>query len=228
MTDAPLPPPPEDQPPGPGYWKASDGNWYPPQAGASPAQAYANPPPTKKGGCMKWGLILGGIGLLLIVGLIALTAAGVNKAADELEEATEAENAPVDPLRPDAQKEDQRVALGESVQISGYTATVRSASFQQSLNEFQDEGFLVIEVSVQNRDDKAQPYNTFDWKLQTPNGQVIDPGFAGEQLGSGDLIKGGKVEGKIIFEIGVTKGDFFVIYKPDAFDAARGVWPVRI
>jgi hypothetical protein len=34
MSQQPPPPPsgPEDQPPGPGYWKASDGNWYPPES----------------------------------------------------------------------------------------------------------------------------------------------------------------------------------------------------
>jgi hypothetical protein len=34
------------------------------------------------------------------------------------------------------------------------------------------------------------------------------------------------VAGKVVFEIGSELGDFFVIYKPDPFDAARGVWKV--
>lgn len=39
-------PPARDAPPGPGYWKASDGNWYPPEThpGYRPP-AFAKPPP---------------------------------------------------------------------------------------------------------------------------------------------------------------------------------------
>ncbi len=38
-------PPPTDDPPGPGYWKASDGNWYPPDS--VPGQAAPTPPPVQ-------------------------------------------------------------------------------------------------------------------------------------------------------------------------------------
>ncbi len=31
MSDTPPSPPPSDTPPGEGWWKASDGNWYPPE-----------------------------------------------------------------------------------------------------------------------------------------------------------------------------------------------------
>lgn len=87
----------------------------------------------------------------------------------------------------------------------------------------------MADVIVANRDDSAQPYNVFDWKLQTPNGQVIDPTFTSEkQLGSGDLVRGGSASGKVIWEVGAAKGEFFIIYKPDAFDAARGIWRVTV
>lgn len=55
-----------DQPPAPGYWKASDGNWYPPQGQA--------PPPSKRGGCMRWALI--GFGVLVVLGIIGAIAGG--------------------------------------------------------------------------------------------------------------------------------------------------------
>ena len=215
---------PEDQPPGPGYWKASDGNWYPPTAQT------ATIPDQKKGGCLKVGLIVFGIVAVLgIIGIVALVAAG-NKVVDEVDKAVEAENAPVDPARPDAQREDQQVALGQSVRLSGYTTTITSASFQPKLSDFETDGYLVAETTIENRDDKAQPYNYFDFKLQTPSGQVIDPTFSTVEglLESGDLVKGGRVAGKLVWEIGGAKGEFFVIYKPDPFDAARGVWKVTV
>ncbi len=89
---------------------------------------------------------------------------------------------------------------------------------------------MKVSVVIENRDEKAQPYNYFDWKLQTPEGQVIDPGFttSDDALKSGDLIAGGKVEGAVVFEIGDQKGNYFIIYKPDPFDAARGIWKVTV
>ena len=130
--------------------------------------------------------------------------------------------------RVDAQREDKERNVGQSVDISGYTATVTAGAFQQSLNEFQKDGYVVADVTIANRDDRAQAYNLFDWKLQTPTGQVIDPTFSidGGMLGSGDLVKGGSVTGKTTFKVGADKGDFYVIYKPDAFDSARGIWKV--
>lgn len=129
--------------------------------------------------------------------------------------------------RPDSQREDQERNIGDSAKLSGYTATVVSAGFQQSVSDFEEDGYIVVDVTIENRDDKAQSYNYFDWKLQTPEGQVIDGAFVTiDHLGSGDLVNGGKVSGKVVFEVGATKGDFFIIYKPDAYDAARGIWKV--
>lgn len=133
------------------------------------------------------------------------------------------------PGRIDAQREDQERNIGGSAELSGYTATVTSAGFQQSVSDFETDGYVVVDVNIFNRDDSAQPYNTFDWKLQTPGGQVIEPTFSSvDQLGSGDLVHGGSVTGKIVFEVGSETGDFYVIYKPDAFDAARGIWKVAV
>jgi hypothetical protein len=132
--------------------------------------------------------------------------------------------------RLDAQKEDQERNIGGSVELSGYTSTVSAAKFQQTLSMIEEDGYIVADVTVLNRDKKAQSYNLFDWKLQTPSGQVIDPGFSSIQgtLSSGDLITGGTVSGKVVFETGAQKGDFYIIYKPDAFDSARGIWKVTV
>jgi hypothetical protein len=105
---------------------------------------------------------------------------------------------------------------------------VTAATFQRSISDFEKKGYVVAEVTVKNRDTKSQPYNVFDWRLQTPGGQVIDPYFGGEQLGSGDLVPNGEVKGKVFFEVGDVKGDFYLIYKPEAFDASRGIWKVTV
>lgn len=65
-----------DQPPGPGYWKASDGQWYPPQAapGATPP-SYGMPggheldTPKKKSHKLRWTLLA--IAAIVVVAGIA-------------------------------------------------------------------------------------------------------------------------------------------------------------
>lgn len=215
-TQPPPPPPPPQQPPQPGWWQASDGQWYPPQ-GQAPPQA------KKRSGCLT-ALGIGGaiLGVLIIIGIIGAALGGRDddSGSDPTGQLTPTPG-------PDAQREDKEAPLGQSVQLSGYTATVAKAQFQQTLSEFEKKGYVVADVAVTNRDNRAQSYNVFDWKLQTPAGQVIDPTFTSmQQLGSGDLVQGGNVAGKVIWEVGAAKGQYLVIYKPDPFDAARGLWRV--
>lgn len=130
--------------------------------------------------------------------------------------------------RVDTQREDQERAIGEPVRLSGYTAVAVSAAFEEQLNDFATEGYVVVDVTVVNRDDTTQPVNPFDWRLQTPAGQVLDITFLGDNFAGSDLVTGGSISGQVVFEIGGTRGDFFLIYKPDPFDAARGIWKVTV
>ncbi len=135
------------------------------------------------------------------------------------------------PGRIDAQKEDQERNIGEAARLSGYTSAVTSAVFRQSFDSYSKAGYVVVNVSVENRDDRAQAYSPSDWKIQLPSGQVIDHTYesdAGKEIGSGDLVKGGKAQGVVVFETGNQKGDYYIIYKPDPYDAARGIWKVTV
>lgn len=132
------------------------------------------------------------------------------------------------PDRPDAQPEDQERAIGQSATINGLEGTVTSGAFRAQISEFETDGYLVIEVSLRNTHSEARPYNTFNWRIQTPSGQVLDPYFGGDQLGSGDLVQDGTTSGQVTFEVGDQKGDFYVVWKPEPFDAARGIWRVTI
>ena len=214
-----------DIPQAPDWWQASDGKWYPPQPPPAPAPKKSNK------GCLIAVLVVFAIFALLVGGaVVAVTLLG-REAGDRIEELESTiENPAVDPANPHAQEEDQNVEIGESVELSGYTTTVESAQFTEQLSELETEGYLVADVHVFNRDDEAQAYNLLDWRLQTPNGQILDPTFTSTEgaLSAGELIKGGNVRGKVIFEIGAATGEFFLIYKPDPFDAARGLWKVEL
>lgn len=228
-------------PQGPGWWQASDGLYYPPQPGG--------PMPPKKSGAGKGCLIALGVvgGLFLLLIIVAIIGVAVGGDSDDGTasssndgEATE-EQAPAEgggddpnpgelyPDRPDTQSEDQEREVGEDARLSGYTTTVDSAAFVQSVSDFEDAGYVQATVTVVNRDDGSQPYNLFDWVLQTPSGEVLDPALVTvPTLESGDLVGGGEVTGDVFFEVGDQTGEFFIIYKPDPFDAARGVWSVTV
>lgn len=101
-----------DSPQGPGWWQASDGKWYPPQDPAPappppsnlPPPGYLPPPqpgylgqpmaPVSTGmsGCLKGGLIAGGILLVLGLGSCVVLAVAIDDAADEIDEAINEDN----------------------------------------------------------------------------------------------------------------------------------------
>jgi Domain of unknown function (DUF4352) len=137
--------------------------------------------------------------------------------------------------RIDRQKEDQERNNGEVVRIAGFSTTVVSAGFEQSVGQFQDAGYLKANVKICNRNDDAQPYSYVHWRLQTPAGQVIDPTFVvgapilGQASGlPSDLLKGAEATGDVYFQVGGEKGDFYLIYKPSPLDASRGIWKVTV
>ena len=135
------------------------------------------------------------------------------------------------PNRPDAQGDDHEAAIGQAAELRGRTATVTSAVFQSSLSRYENDGYIVANVTILNRNNDAQSYNMFDWKVQTPEGQVLDATFttADGDLASGDLVKGGTVSGNVTFKVGeAPHGEFYIIYKPDPFAADRGIWGLTI
>ena len=132
------------------------------------------------------------------------------------------------PSRPDVKRKDVERNIGGAAEVSGYTATVTKAAFQQQLSQFERNGYMLADVTLLNRDSKAQSYNTFNWKLITPQGTTIDPCLCGKQLGSGDLVNGGTITGQLIWEVGPQKGDFYIVFDPPGFDEARGVWKVTV
>ena len=237
---------------GPGWWLASDGKWYPPQSApvAAPPPPQPQPqaapqpyppqypqqpvvqPAKNNKGCLIALLIVVVLIILLVVGSIAGIAFLGSKAEDKLEAIGSSLDSPaVDPSDPGGREDDRYVQIGDSVELSGYTTTVEEGGYQQTLGDIVgDQGFLYGYVTVLNRDSDSQAVSIFDWKLQTPSGELLDPYSTNneEQLQGNVLVEGGRAEGKVIFHIDDRKGDFFLIYKPDPLTKTRGIWKVTI
>jgi hypothetical protein len=223
---------------GEGWWQASDGKWYAPQAAGMPG-----PPPDakKKGGCLKWGAI--GLGAIVVLVILAAVLGGGGDSTDDATnvesnapgttatESTDAAPAATAAPKssgkcgadyPDKQKNDQ--CPGQSIDISGYTTTI-SGMTKVSKDAFGDP-LLCVDVSITNRDKASQPYNEYNFSLQTPGGDVQDPTMHTQEpkLGSGTLVNGGSKAGKVCFENPGETGKYIVIWKPDAFNDDRGLW----
>ncbi|MFZ0120559.1 MAG: hypothetical protein WAN20_14260 [Pseudonocardiaceae bacterium] len=85
---------------------------------------------------------------------------------------------------------------------------------------------LCSDVTIVNISNKSQDYNVFDFKVQTPSGDVGSTSaqsFAGT-LDSGTLVTGGRKAGKVCSNNTGAKGQYVFIYKPNAFESDRGIW----
>jgi len=142
-----------------------------------------------------------------------------------------AEDARLYPGRPDARPGDRELAIGQPVAFGGFTATVDAAVFEQTLGgQFVGKGYILAVVSVVNRANSVQRYEESHWQLQTPAGSLINRTFAAQpSLGSGDLgPRDGRTSGRLVFEVGTEKGDFYIVFAPDPAGADRAMWKVTL
>ncbi|MEK7281760.1 MAG: DUF4352 domain-containing protein [Chloroflexota bacterium] len=135
--------------------------------------------------------------------------------------------------RPDAQPKDIELLVGESAVLEGLKVTLTDAERTLSIGQFQRaEGgkeFVIMSLRLENVDTKTHSYNAFYFRIQTAGGQVLDPGFVlvEPSLDSGDLVAGGKVEGKVGFETPREEGHRYILYKPNPFKADRIVIQIQ-
>jgi len=84
---------------------------------------------------------------------------------------------------------------------------------------------LCSKVSLTNGSDTNQDYNIFDFKVQPPSGAVESASTLtiAETLGSGTLIRGASKTGLVCTDDKGEKGEYVLIYKPNPFEADRGI-----
>lgn len=122
---------------------------------------------------------------------------------------------------------DKAVKAGESIKLSGWTTT---ATPLKAIEKAYIGKFLCTTVTMANRDTETQDWNMLSWKLQTPNGAVLDSSFTGDDkdldIGGGGLAPGGKVSGRVCFDDKKAgKGTYVVFWQPDIFSSEdRGAW----
>lgn len=112
-------------------------------------------------------------------------------------------------------KEDEKTnyAVGETVDIDERKITVSEVqrNFDTGNQFAQPESgkeFVVVTISIENGSDNEMTYGTYDFKMQDSNGvQQMEAitAISEGKLNSGSLAAGGKVSGKLAYE--VPQGD---------------------
>lgn len=134
--------------------------------------------------------------------------------------------------RADKQPKDVEVLPGEAATVGGVKMTLSGVEYKTSISGYEkaEDGktYVAADVTLENTSNKTQPYNVFNFRIQTASGQVLDGTITSIQtLSSGDLVAGGKVTGKIVFDVPTEDGHEYVIWKPDAYHADRAIVQVK-
>lgn len=228
---------------GPGWWLASDGKWYAPQAPQVPPP----PAPAKSGmsGCAV-ALIVGGIMAVLgVVGVIVLLVLAVGRGVEHINNSVVGvEGRPTSLPRgesgyPGMLEQDHVAGASGTVRLAGYTTTAKGWARTTSQS-----GAAVIcgNVTMQSQERQGQTNDPGDvleivgaqnWTLVNPDGSeaaVVAEASDFDALANFAVEGrvGGARQGRVCFVDTGDSGRHVVTWRPRLFNAARGVWLVRI
>ena len=123
------------------------------------------------------------------------------------------------PYRANKYREDQERHIGESVMIGGYTTKVTEMQL--------DDGSIRVSTEITNRDEEPQRIDSTQWTLVNPRGQTIEVTSA--DFPRTELPGGETVTAEVSFAVDPDEtGDYYIQYKPETLDAARGIWQYTI
>ncbi len=151
--------------------------------------------------------ILTGVGVFILLAIVVSATSGGNKndTATNSSDSNTSQNS--------KQEEKTEFKVGETATFDNKTITVTEIQRNYDTgNQFaQPESgkeFVIVTVNITNNGDSTLDYNTFEFKMQDSNGVQQSEAYSAlteGKLNSGSLAKGGKVTGKLAYE--VPKGD---------------------
>lgn len=119
--------------------------------------------------------------------------------------------------------------VGDIIAIEDQEITVTSVQRNWAAEYSKpDEGkeYVKVTVKIENKSDDTTSYNALNWSMEDGDGAIETETFVlgnDDALNSGNLAKGGKKTGSIVFE--VPKGDqnLKIHYKPNLFSSREAV-----
>lgn len=164
------------------------------------------------------------LAILLLIIVISVSTSGRGGSAPP-PDGSAAQDAAAPPAFPGATADDVVVQAGGAVDASGVSVTTTALSPGDStLGET-----LCTAVTYNNGGDSAARFSLIDWKLQDPNGTILNTGFAGSDnpLSTGEIAPGGNASGDVCFDApqGNPSGQYVVLLDPSfGFSSARFAW----
>lgn len=151
--------------------------------------------------------ILTGFGVLVILGIIATAAGGGDSSTPTASNSSDDSSQAAGSTAATAEKTEYKVAETADINKRQITVTEVQRNYQTGNQFAQPESgkeFVIVTVNIVNNDDKALDYNTYDFKLQDSSGVQQSESFMAlseGKLNSGSLAPGGKVTGKLAYEV---------------------------
>jgi len=131
---------------------------------------------------------------------------------------------PAGPAYAGALKGDKAGAPGAPLMMSGWTVTA-SPLVKQKAAYAGATPTVCTAVKLVNRDDVAQSYNIFSWKLQDSAGGVKNSSLTGDSLlSSGEVAPGGTTQGNVCYDAPTALGQTLVVWEPDFSSKDRALW----
>jgi len=91
--------------------------------------------------------------------------------------------------------------------------------------------YVVVKVRIENKSDKKISYNSYDWKMQNSQGQEENSTYlyatTDTEIGSGDLLLNGVVEGTMAWEQPIADKGLMLNYYATMFDN-KSVFQIKI
>ena len=171
--------------------------------------------------------ILTGIGIFIVLAIIVSAVSGgdQNTTTNTNNGAAETAN--------DTPKEAEKTefAVGETATFDDKSITITNVQRNYDTgNQFaQPESgkeFVLVTVEITNNSKNAMDYNTFEFKLQDSNGVQQNESFSAlseGKLNSGSLAPGGKVSGKLAYEVPSGDAGLKLLYQSFSFFGNKAV-----
>lgn len=156
------------------------------------------------------------IGVLFIIAIIGSATSGGNKDGATSTGTNSASG---------TQEEKTEFAVGETATFDDKSITVTEVQRNYSTgNQFaQPESgkeFVLVTVAITNNSKNSMDYNTYEFKLQDSNGVQQSESFSAlseGKLNSGSLAAGGKVTGKVAYEVPQDDAGLKLLYQSFSF-----------
>ena len=120
--------------------------------------------------------------------------------------------------------------VGEVISFDGKEVAVNSVDRNWSSgNQFivPDSGneFVKVNVTIKNTSSNEISYNTFDWKMQDSNGNIVSPASSTYSvdgaISSGELAEGGTKTGFLVFEVPSGDNELVLRYEPSFWSSKK-------